>query len=126
MGSNMLHHLGYMIERFEQRAAPHAEPPAEHLAVAIRRARPDDAPQLRDLAALDSAAPLEGPVLVAVVEGRIWAAVALDDGRFVADPFLPSAPAVELLRLRVRQLLAAQGRSPRGLAPRRVTRRARA
>ena len=122
----MLHHFAYMIERFERRAAPRAEQPAEHLAVAIRRARPTDAPQLRDLAGLDSAAPLEGSVLVAVVEGRIWAAVALDDGRVVADPFLPTAPAIELLRLRVRQLHAAEGRSPRGLAPRRVARRARA
>lgn len=122
----MLHHLEYIIDRFDARPARRPEAPAEHLAIAIRRARPADAPLLRDLAGLDSAKPLEGPVLVAVVEGRIWAALGLDDSRVVADPFLPTAPAIELLALRVRQLRAAEGRPRRGVLPRRVAGRARA
>ena len=68
-------------------------------------------PLLHDLAEVDSAAPLEGPALVAVVEGRIWAALALDGDRVIADPFLPTAPAVELLRLRVAQLRASERRA---------------
>ncbi|HEV2787395.1 MAG TPA: hypothetical protein VGV67_13440 [Solirubrobacteraceae bacterium] len=115
-----------MIERFERRTAPRAGQPVEHLAVAIRRARPADAAQLRDLAQLDSARPLEGSALVAVVEGRIWAAIGLDDGRVIADPFLPAAPAIELLHLRVRQLRTAEGRRTGARAPRRIARRARA
>ena len=122
----MLHHFAYMIDRFDGRPRPAAPPSAEQLAVAIRRGGPADAPQLRDLAAVDSAAPLDGPVLVAVVEGRIWAALALDDDRVVADPFLPTASVVELLRLRVRQLHTAEGRSRGRLLPRRIVRRARA
>jgi hypothetical protein len=122
----MLHHLEHMIDRFNGRPEPAAETPVEHLAVAIRRARDADAPLLHDLAELDSRPPLTGAVLVAVVEGRIWAALALDDDRVVADPFLPTAPAVELLRLRVRQLRAAEGRAAGGVRRRRALRRARA
>jgi len=65
-------------------------------------------------------------VLVALVEGRLWAALGLDDDRIVADPFLPTAPAVELLRLRARQLQIAAGRPARHVLPRRVPGRARA
>lgn len=122
----MLHHLEYMIDRFNRRPADAGGAPAEHLAVAIRRAGPGDVAPLRELAELDSAAPLAGPVLVAVVEGRIWAAIALDDDRVVADPFLPTAPATELLRLRVRQLRAAAGGPQRRILPRRIAGRARA
>jgi len=81
---------------------------------------------MHDLAELDSARPLSGPVLVAVVEGRIWAALALDGDRVVAAPFLPTAPAVQLLRLRVAQLRAADGRPQRGRLPRWIAGRARA
>lgn len=92
--------------------------------VVIRPARDADLAPLHDLAELDSAAPLRGPVLVAVVDGRPWAALSLDDGRVIADPFRPSAGAVELLVLRVAQLRAADGRS--GSSRLRVARRARA
>ena len=122
----MLHHLEQMIDRFNGRSEPTAAAPVEHLAVAIRRARDADAPLLHDLAELDSCEPLAGPVLVAVVEGRIWAALGLDDLRVVADPFLPTAPAVELLRLRVRQLRAAEGRPVHRAGLRRALGRARA
>jgi hypothetical protein len=65
-------------------------------------------------------------VLVAVVEGRIWAALALDDERVIADPFRPTVPAVQLLRLRVAQLRAAEGRAQRRLLPSWIADRARA
>jgi hypothetical protein len=41
---------------------------------------------------------------VAVVGGRIWAAFSTLDGQFVADPFVPSADLVGLLRTRSSQL----------------------
>lgn len=115
-----------MIDRFHTRPEPALAAPAEHVAVAIRRARDADVPLLHDLAEVDSRKPLRGPVLVAFVEGRIWAAIGIDDDRVVADPFLPTAPAVELLRLRVTQLRAADGRPARRLLPRWAAGRARA
>ena len=89
-----------------------------HDAVVIRPARDADLLALHDLAELDSAAPLTGPVLVAIVGGRPWAALAVDDGRVIADPFRQSGAAVELLRLRLAQLRAADGREARARAAR--------
>lgn len=122
----MLHHLEYMINRFYLQPLAVAEPGREHYPIAIRPARDGDTARLQDLAQLDCAAPLVGPALVAVVEGRIWAALALDGERAIADPFLPTAPAVELLRLRVAQLRVAESRPRRRLLPRWIARRARA
>jgi len=102
------------------------EPGREQYPIAIRRARDTDMPVLHDLAEVDSAKPLAGPVLVAIVEGRIWAALALDGERVIADPFVPTTAAVALLRLRVTQLRAADGRPQRGLLPRWIAGRARA
>ena len=78
----------------------------------FRLARPIDAGLLRRLAQLDSAAVPEGDVLLAEADGRPVAAVSLDTGRAVADPFVPTAQTVVMLRLR-----AAQMRAPE--APRR-------
>ena len=122
----MLHHLEYMINRFSSRPSALAEPGRAQYPIAIRPARDSEMALLHDLAATDSAEPLEGAVLVAVVEGRIWAALALDVERVIADPFLPTAPAVELLCLRLAQLRAAERRPQRALLPRRLARRARA
>jgi len=95
-------------------------------AVVIRLARDAELPLVRDLAALDSAAPLAGAVLVAVVDGRPWAALSLDDGRAISDPFRPSAMAVELLRTRAHQLRAADGKHQRVALTRWIAGRARA
>jgi hypothetical protein len=122
----MLHHLEYMINRFYLQPVALVEPGREQYPIAIRRARDSEMALLHDLAELDSAKPLEGPALVAVVEGRIWAALALDDERVIADPFLPTGPAVELLRLRLAQLRASERRSQRALLPRWLAGRARA
>jgi hypothetical protein len=90
-------------------AARHNQIPSRELwrsgpAVELRPARADDAAAVRQLAALDDALPLEGPVLLAIVGGHAVAAIALDDERVVADPFVPSAHAVSLLQLRARHL----------------------
>ncbi len=65
------------------------------------------------LAALDSAAPLRGGLLVgAETGGRLIAVISVGDGAVVADPFTRSAAAVELLRLRARQLGAPEEPRP--------------
>jgi len=92
--------------------------------VVIRRASAADAPALVRLGALDSdhhagrvlaASASEHAVLVAEVDGELEAALAVDGGLSVADPFRQSAPHRQLLALRARQL--------GGGAPRRSRRR---
>ena len=78
--------------------------PTSDSSVVIRAATTDDVDDLRRLAALDSARALIGTVLVAESGGRIRAALSVDEGRAVADPFAPSAPLVELLRTRAERL----------------------
>jgi hypothetical protein len=80
--------------------------------VTIRYARPDDALALLDLADLDSSTAPRGIVLVAEVDGRLWAAHSLDDGHAVADPFHPTGELSFLLAERARQLSSAS-RAPR-------------
>jgi hypothetical protein len=69
-------------------------------AFTIRRASQDDAVALHRLAALDSASPPTGDMLVAEVHGELWAAIDLDSGAAIADPFRPSGELVDLLRYR--------------------------
>jgi hypothetical protein len=90
-------------------AAHHNDSPSRELwrsgpAVELRPARADDDAVVRQLASLDDAPPLEGPVLLALVGGWAVAAIALDDERVVANPFVPTAHAVSLLRLRAGHL----------------------
>jgi hypothetical protein len=76
----------------------------------LRVASPDDAQAVRRLAALDDAPTLEGGVLIALHDGDPVAALSLDDGRVVADPFVLSDDAVEMLRLRAKHLRARRSR----------------
>ena len=75
--------------------------------VTLRYAAAKDADGLRWLAELDSTEAPSGPVLVAEVDGRLRAALPLDGGGPIADPFNRGAELIELLRLRARQLQAA-------------------
>ena len=50
-----------------------------------------DLAALDRLAVLDSASPPTGDVLLAEVGDELWAAVAVDTGAAIADPFRPSA-----------------------------------
>lgn len=111
----MSYALARTIERFGQQdvARMTSSRAAVGHSVVIRPARDADLPLLRDLAELDSAVPLRGSVLVAVVDGEIWAARGIDDGRAIADPFRPSGPAAALLAMRVRQLRTADVGAPR-------------
>jgi hypothetical protein len=75
----------------------------------IRPADLADLASLDRLAALDSASPPTGNVLVAEVGGELWAAIDVESGTAIADPFRPSGDVVELLRLHAR----GERRSPR-------------
>lgn len=86
--------------------------------LAIRLAHADEDPDLRRLADLDDAPPLQGDVLIALVDGEPVAAASLFDGRAIANPFLPTADLVAMLSLRARQL----GRKPAPWRPWRVPR----
>jgi hypothetical protein len=72
--------------------------------LAIRLADRDEAAALRRLAALDDQRPLEGAVLVALVEGEPEAAISLDNRRVIANPFLATRDLVQLLRLRAEHI----------------------
>jgi hypothetical protein len=73
---------------------------SEHIAGLdrVRFAHPDDTGALRRLAELDEAPELVGEILVATIDGDVVAALSLDDGRVVANPFVFTSAAVELLR----------------------------
>jgi hypothetical protein len=83
----------------------------------IRWATPDDAGALGRLAQLDSSRPPRGVVLLAEVGDDLWAAISLDDGHLIADPFRPSGELAFTLAQRARALKRAErgrmGRLPR-------------
>ena len=72
--------------------------------ITIRPLREDDVPAVELLAELDDHPVPSGPLLLAEVEGTIEAALALESGEAIANPFASSAEAVSLLRLRAEQL----------------------
>jgi hypothetical protein len=93
--------------RFSRRFRP-AE---DHLAVpageiVIRRADVGDNGVVARLAEVDGKRLPAGAFLLAEVEGEPYAALSLEDGVAVADPFLPTAALVSLLAVRAEQLAA--------------------
>src|SRR3982750_4686359 len=76
-----------------QRHAEVAEKPQPAGVIALRRAGDDELEELARLAQLDSARPLNGESLVALVDGRLIAAISLADGRMIADPLAPTTEA---------------------------------
>ena len=72
----------------------------------LRADRPTDEQALRQLAALDSVRPIKGRALLAEVDGRAVAAIGIDDGKVVADPFEHTAEVVEILKVRAERLEA--------------------
>jgi len=67
-------------------------------ALSLSSATERDCDELQRLAALDSAEPLTGDVLLGRVNGELRAALSVDDGRVVANPFCHTAQLVALLR----------------------------
>src|SRR5919109_3367158 len=76
--------------------------------VTMRICSATDERALRPLAGRDTAPPLEGTILVAEGDGEPLAAICLETGRVVADPFSRTAELVDLLRARAAQLQSAQ------------------
>jgi hypothetical protein len=95
-------HLLVVPPAATQTASP-AEP-AHWSALVIRLAVSADETRLRRLAHMDSARPLSGRTLLAEQGGSVIAALSLDDGVAIADPFVTSADAVAMLRVRAAQL----------------------
>ena len=102
-------HAAARSSRAARRAAP--RPVADGLRLVLRRsvgggragARPPRPPRQRP-------APDAAQMLVAEVDEQIVAAVPLDGGRAIADPFRPTADIVELLQARAE---LARPRAPR-------------
>jgi hypothetical protein len=84
----------------------------------IRHATTADAFAVRRLAVLDSSSPPTGDVLLAEMDDELWAALSIDTGSAIADPFRPSADLVELLRLRANGATSGRGRARAHLLPR--------
>ena len=80
--------------------------------LAVRRLDGDDRPALLRLAERDSTPVPTGELIGAEADGVLVAALSLDGGAVIADPFSPSADAVELLQLRATHL-----RSERAVRP---------
>ena len=86
--------------------------------VTIRLAVPADAGAIDRLAQLDSRRAPRGLVIVAEVAGDLWAAISVDDGHAVADPFRPTGELVALLTARSRQLRRSNARRQPHALPR--------
>ena len=81
--------------------------PPQPVRTAIQLRLSDCVDELERLAALSERQLDEGDWLVADVDGVPVAAVSVDHGTTVYDPFRPTSQAVSLLRLRRKQVLAA-------------------
>jgi hypothetical protein len=88
-----------------RRVAHTPEAPKRTPVIALRAAGTDEAGDLLRLAALDSQPPLRGDALVALVDGKLVAAISLEDARVIADPLAPTAEVRDLLHTRATQLL---------------------
>jgi hypothetical protein len=83
--------------------------------IVIRPATPSDAAAVKRLAALDSSPAPAGDLLLAEVAGELRAALRIDDGAVIADPFVRTAGLVDLLAARAEHV---RGGSRRGVRAR--------
>jgi hypothetical protein len=74
--------------------------------VMVRLACLADDRSLAELAQLDSGRVPEFPALLAEVDGTVRAAISIETGVAIADPFHPTAALVDLLALRAAQVRA--------------------
>lgn len=106
-------HIRDIREEAGRTGRRHAEAPAnegdQDTDVTIRRFAEHDIDGIRRLAALDEKPVPAGAVLVAEVRGELVAALPLDGGPALADPFKPTADIAALLRLRARQSRRSSG-----------------
>jgi hypothetical protein len=71
--------------------------------ITIRHSHQSDAEALRRLAELDGRRAPTGPTLLAYADDDLVAAVGVEDGRVVADPFRYTSDVVKTLTLRAAQ-----------------------
>ncbi len=67
--------------------------------LSIRAAGSGDGDGLARLAELEGVPLPEGELLVVEVQGELWAAISIENGKSLADPFRPSARVVSVARL---------------------------
>ena len=67
--------------------------------ITIREATAADVFALRRLAALDDRPALRGTALVAEEQDELRAAIDIETGRVIANPFAPTAELVDMLRM---------------------------
>jgi hypothetical protein len=96
--------LARRLARPRRAATAPAAPTAPEEPVTLRLACAGDVAALGELAALEGRPEPAGSHVVAEVEGRIVAALPLDGGAALGDPFVPTAHLVPLLELRAEQL----------------------
>ena len=72
--------------------------------ITIRQATAVDEFALRRLAALDDSAALRGDILIAEEAGEIRAALSMDTGRVIANPFARTLDLVDMLRAQLRHV----------------------
>jgi hypothetical protein len=87
------------------------------LEITMRLADHADACALLTLAALDSAQVPAGDLVIAESEGELVAAMPVEGGRAIADPFRRTALILEMLELRAAHIRSRSGR-PDGIADR--------
>jgi hypothetical protein len=99
-------------ERFRRSRQTDAKQRDTYESVTVRVARPVDADAVLRLSQLEGRHMPGHPILIADVGGSVLAALSLNDGASVADPFRPTGHLTELLELRARHLRStARGRS---------------
>jgi len=81
----------------------------------IRQLTDSDDADVARLAELDSSSGLRAPLLGAEVEGRLLAAVSVETGEVLADPFSRTAELRDMLELRALQLRKRSPKVKRGL-----------
>ena len=86
----------------------------------IRTLGPADREAIEAIAARDSRPVPFGTLLGAEVEGKLLAAISVESGAMVSDPFARTAELRQLLELRVSQISARDADASRGRTGRRV------
>ena len=94
--------------RWWKRILGPVQDPGSGDAVGLRYAVPADADAVARLAEVDSSRAPRGVVLLAEVEGELWAAVSVDDGHAVADPFRPTGELVHRMMATARRVRRAE------------------
>jgi hypothetical protein len=74
--------------------------------VAVRMAREEDVNAIYRIAALDDKKAPQGRVLVAEADGELIAALGIDGGSAVADPFRWTSDVLALMEMRAEQIAA--------------------